>query len=107
MDKNDFKLTDEQQQLVRQFIDAYREVKKAGVALILCQEKMDSYISFINHNNAECFGNADELEEYKEERIDVTDVLDDTIDFWFSVDYTHNVWSDDRMYALPEGTELY
>ena len=78
MDQNDFKLTEEQQRLVDEFVEAFRKIKRAGIAVILCQEQVESYITFINSSpwNA-------------------------------SVDYTHSVWNNDRIYALPEGTELY
>ena len=107
MDQNDFKLTEEQQRLVDEFVEAFRKIKRAGIAVILCQEQVESYITFINRNNAICFGNEDEMELYENERIDITSLVNDSSPWNASVDYTHSVWNNDRIYALPEGTELY
>jgi hypothetical protein len=107
MNENDFRLTDYQKGLVKQFCELHKQMKDAGISTILCTDLCSNILAFVNGMNAQEYCSETEYEDNAADKIDIGHVLYSGTFPCVCIDYVHQEWMKDHIYAIPKGVELY
>lgn len=106
MTEKDFRLTDQQARLVKQFCELHKQMKDAGISTILCTDLCSNALAFVNGTNAQDYCSESEYEDNEIDKIDIGLAVyggESSIE----IDYVHQEWMKDHIYAIPKGVELY
>lgn len=106
MTEKDFMLTDYQKGLVKQFCELHKQMKDAGISTILCTDLCSNTLAFVNGMNAQDYCSENEYEDNESDKIDIGLVVYSGASC-IDIDYVHQEWMKDHIYAIPKGVELY